>query len=125
VGGVSLADHWMLGRFSVDVTSSDLGDPLTLNVQFSMVGRNGAGNEAGTFFTGATTTSYRVSQFFAFAKPCLSDLDRDRLVDNADLSLILLDYGSCAGCASDLDGDGTVDFADVALLLLDFGPCPD
>ena len=125
VGGVSLADHWMLGRFSVDVTSSDLGDPLTLNVQFNMFGKNGTSNETGSTFTGATTASYRVSQFFAFAKPCLSDLDRDRLVDNADLSLILLDYGSCAGCASDLDGNGTVDFADVALLLLDFGPCPD
>ncbi len=45
-------------------------------------------------------------------------------MDTADLSLLLLDFGACAGCASDLDGSGEVDSADTSVLLLDFGNCP-
>ncbi len=56
--------------------------------------------------------------------PCPSDLDGDKRIDTADLSLLLLDFGTCAGCSSDVDGDGTVNAADISLLLLDFGQCP-
>ena len=57
-------------------------------------------------------------------RPCPSDLDGNGLVDTADLSLVLLDFGSCIGCESDQDGNGWVDTADLALMLLDFGACP-
>jgi hypothetical protein len=64
---------YMIGRFAIDVTQSDPNTPLTevitMNAQFNMVGKNGTGNEAGTTFTGATTASYKVSQFFTFAIP--------------------------------------------------------
>jgi hypothetical protein len=40
-----------------------------MNAQFNMVGKNGTAAETGTTFTGATTASYKVSQFFAFAVP--------------------------------------------------------
>jgi hypothetical protein len=56
-------------------------------------------------------------------RPCPSDLDGNRVVDPADVSLLLLDFGPCVGCASDLDGNGVTDTADVSLLLLDFGDC--
>ena len=56
--------------------------------------------------------------------PCPSDLDGNGLVDNADISLLLLDFGSCTGCPSDLDGNDVVDNADISLLLLEFGDCP-
>jgi formylglycine-generating enzyme required for sulfatase activity/uncharacterized membrane protein len=55
---------------------------------------------------------------------CAADLDRSGVVDAADLALLLLDFGNCAGCPSDADGNGVVDAADIALLLLDFGACP-
>ena len=55
--------------------------------------------------------------------PCPSDLDGNGLVDNADISLLLLDFGSCTGCPSDLDGNDVVDNADISLLL-EFGDCP-
>jgi hypothetical protein len=55
---------------------------------------------------------------------CEADLDGNGVVDTADISLLLLDYGPCAGCASDLDGGGEVDGGDVALVLINFGPCP-
>lgn len=50
------------------------------------------------------------------------DMDVTGELDNADLSLLLLDFGPCLGCPTDLDGNGTVDFSDVALLVLSFGP---
>ncbi len=55
---------------------------------------------------------------------CAADLDRSGVVDVADLGLLLLDFGNCAGCPSDADENGVVDTADIALLLLDFGACP-
>jgi hypothetical protein len=37
---------------------------------------------------------------------------------------MLLDFGDCQSCAGDLDGNGLVDTADISLLLMDFGACP-
>jgi hypothetical protein len=56
---------------------------------------------------------------------CPGDIDGNRVLDTADVSLMLLDFGPCAGCLSDLDGNGSTDIADLSLLLLDFGVCPD
>lgn len=58
------------------------------------------------------------------ATPCAADLDGSRVVDPADIGLLLLDFGSCPGCASDLDGSGETDSADLGLILLEFGDCP-
>lgn len=58
------------------------------------------------------------------ATPCPADLDGSRVVDPADIALLLLDFGACPGCASDLDGSGETDSADVGLMLLEFGDCP-
>jgi hypothetical protein len=55
---------------------------------------------------------------------CPPDLDGNRIVNTADLGVMLLDFGDCQNCAGDLDGNGLVDTADVSLLLLDFGSCP-
>jgi len=62
--------------------------------------------------------------------PCVGDIDGDRIVDLADLSLLLASYGLCAGDpgfsgAADLDGDGCVTLADLATLLAHYGQsCP-
>ena len=124
--GASLSFCWMIGRFAIDVTGKTDAERITMNAQFNMVGKNGTAAEAGTTFTGATTPSYKVSQFFAFAMPlpCPSDFDGNRLVDTADIGLMLLDFGDCQSCAGDLDGNGLVDTADISLLLMDFGACP-
>ena len=50
------------------------------------------------------------------------DMDLNGIVDTADIALLLLDFGDCAGCPADFDGNGVVDNADIALLLLNFGP---
>jgi hypothetical protein len=58
--------------------------------------------------------------FVARPDPLLGDLDGDDVVSNADIGLLLLDFGPCPGCASDLDGNGEVDSGDIAFLLLLF-----
>ncbi|NBQ89008.1 MAG: hypothetical protein EBU07_16390, partial [Betaproteobacteria bacterium] len=58
---------WMIGRFTIETTGD--ATPVTMQVQFNMVGRNGTSNDAGTIFTGASTASYKVSQFFSFSVP--------------------------------------------------------
>ena len=50
------------------------------------------------------------------------DLDLNGVIDTADLSLLILNFGPCQGCPDDFDGDGDVTTADIALLLLNFGP---
>jgi hypothetical protein len=54
------------------------------------------------------------------------DLDGDGYVTNADISLLLLDFGPCpdptqAPCPADVDGSGEVDNGDVSFMLLLFG----
>ena len=52
------------------------------------------------------------------------DVDGDGDTDGADLSLLVLEYGTCTSgetCACDLDHDGQVDAADLALFSQTFG----
>ena len=73
--GSSLNFCWMVGRFAIDVTDLSPASIPTMQVQFNMVGKNGAtvtGNENGTTFTGATTASYKVNQFFSFSAPTIA-----------------------------------------------------
>ena len=45
------------------------------------------------------------------------DLNGDGVVDGADMGLLLVSWGPCAGCPADFNGDGIVDGADMGLLL--------
>jgi len=69
LAGASLDFHWMIGRFTIEVTGKSASERITMNAQFNMVGKNGTAAEAGTTFTGATTAAYKVSNFFAFHVP--------------------------------------------------------
>ena len=52
---------------------------------------------------------------------CPGDLDRNGRVDGADLSMLLVSWGSEH---HDLDGDGVVGGADMAMILVAWGDCP-
>ena len=52
-----------------------------------------------------------------------ADLDGSGEVTSADVSMLLLDFGPCAGCPADIDGDGYVTAGDIGLVLLFAGPC--
>ncbi len=49
-----------------------------------------------------------------------ADIDQNGVVDNADASLVLLDFGPCSNCPTDLDNSGEVDPGDLALVFLSF-----
>lgn len=56
--------------------------------------------------------------------PVLGDTDSDRDVDDADLNMLLANFGTESGASraeGDFDGDGDVDDADLNLLLTNFG----
>jgi len=58
----------------------------------------------------------------ALRPPCIGDVNGDRVVDLADLALLLGGFGTVAPClAADLDHDGQVSLTDLALLLANFG----
>lgn len=59
--------------------------------------------------------------------PCMGDLNGDRIVNTADLSLFLGVFGQTVtpGAPGDFNGSGTINTADLALLLGGFGTsCP-
>ena len=59
------------------------------------------------------------------AAQCPADLNNDRVVDGADIGLLLSGWGVCgATCPWDLDGNGTVGGSDLGLLLGAWGDCP-
>jgi hypothetical protein len=58
------------------------------------------------------------------APPCPADLFPDGIVNAADLSALLVNWGPCSGtCIADIDGDGQVGASDLSLLLASWGPC--
>jgi len=118
--GASLNNLFMVGRFVVEAGTAASADTMTLT--FAIAGKN----NGVTTVTGATNAAYRCNQTLTYASipPCPADLDGNHLVDTADISVLLLDFGDCQNCAGDLDGNGLVDTADISLLLMDFGACP-
>ncbi|TVQ62300.1 MAG: hypothetical protein EA379_05585 [Phycisphaerales bacterium] len=61
-------------------------------------------------------------QFFTIGGPCPGDANGDGVVDFADLSTVLGNFGqSGAGVPGDVNGDGEVDFADLSEVLSNFG----
>jgi hypothetical protein len=57
-----------------------------------------------------------------FSAPLLADINMDGIVDDADLLLVLFDFGATGACmAADLNRDGIVDDADLLQVLFHFG----
>ena len=52
---------------------------------------------------------------------CPTDVNRDGLTSNADLSTLLLKFGTACTCLEDVNKDGQVTNVDLSLLLLKFG----
>lgn len=58
----------------------------------------------------------------AIGVPCPADLTGDGLVDGADLTILLGQWGGPG--SADLNGNGFVDGADLTVMLGEWGPCP-
>ncbi|MFM7807934.1 MAG: hypothetical protein ACKPEA_08375, partial [Planctomycetota bacterium] len=62
--GASLSNHWMIGRFAIDVTGDSAADNK-MTLVFAVAGKqNGS-----TTFTGATSTAGRFNYTLNFAVP--------------------------------------------------------
>ena len=61
------------------------------------------------------------------APDCPADLNDDGVVNGADLSILLGEWGPCPSppdpCPADITGDGNVGGADLSILLGGWGPC--
>ena len=56
--------------------------------------------------------------------PCPPDFNNDRVIDGADIGLLLSSWGYCgASCPCDIDQDGKVNGADLGLVLSGWGSC--
>lgn len=72
------------------------------------------------------TTSFQLPE----PAPCPGDVDSDADVDIDDLTVVLSEYGACAGDSNydqydDLDGDDCIAISDVAILLAAYGATCD
>jgi alpha-tubulin suppressor-like RCC1 family protein len=101
-------------------TVLDASDPI-LSARGDLDGSGGedlylVNQPSGSFLAGVQ----EVRPFVAAPVARRGDLDGDGVIGPSDISVMLLDFGTCAGCASDLDGSGTVDSGDLSFLLLLF-----
>ena len=88
--------------------------PVTSQMRVKFVAQdNGTDNVVEAGIDSVTFTSIKCLD------AVFGDMNGDRVVDSADVGLILLDVGPCSGCLSDLDGSGEVDSSDVGLALLE------
>ena len=63
--GSSLTNHWMIGRFAIDVTNLAYGTEKTMTLKFAIAGKqNGS-----TTFTGSTSAAGRFNYTLNFAVP--------------------------------------------------------
>lgn len=51
----------------------------------------------------------------------IADVNRDLVIDFADINAVVAAWGSAAGGAADVDGDGVVGFGDLAIVVAHFG----
>ena len=73
--GQNLNNHWMIGRFVIDVTQTDVNTPIegpkTMTLKFAVAGRNFATESSTSFttFTGSTSAAGRFNYTLSFAVP--------------------------------------------------------
>ncbi len=104
------------------------GDELLLDVELPV---------AGTYYIRVQPTDVNgISQIYdltgiikvpiIFGAACVCDLNGDKAVGTADLSILISAFGSrvqAGDLSGDLNGDLVVDSADLGIMIGDFGPC--
>lgn len=63
------------------------------------------------------------TNYVAISPPCYGDLNADGVVNTADLTLLLVQFGNSVapGTPADINADGVVNTQDLTLLLVNFG----
>lgn len=66
------------------------------------------------------TTEKNTSNTVSNTPLCPTDINRDGITNNADISLLLQKFGQSCHCPEDVSGDGLVSAKDLSLLLMNF-----
>ncbi len=111
------AEQWQCDWWSVDG-----GGGAAAGGSWSMVATIGQA-DAGTLAGGSWQLDGGFWPGPAQADACVGDVNRDGVVNGADLGMLLGAWGT-ADRATDLDGNGTVNGADLGMLLGAWGACP-
>jgi len=72
---------------------------------------------------GLDITGLLIGASIEIVLPCPGDINDDRVVNTADLLILLGEWGN-PNSPADIDGDGDVDTADLLMLLAAWGSCP-
>ncbi len=73
---------------------------------------------------GCQEKSEQIGTLHVFSVIRPGDVDRDGDIDDADLAIVLEQFGqTCSGCNADLNDDGAIDDTDLAIVLTNFGLC--
>jgi hypothetical protein len=64
-----------------------------------------------------TTTAKQTTITTTSPAPIFGDLNGDRLINSADLTIVQTSFGPCFGCIADIYVDGVVDILDVVTLI--------
>lgn len=93
---------------------------------FSIESADGPSLLVGGDFDKAPSTDSLLARLVLCPTECTADLSGDRLVDGADIAVLLGQWGapSPGGQSADLNQDGAVDGVDIALVLWSWGECP-
>ena len=79
------------------------------------------GNDTDHISVGTIFSTDAFTFFLDECPECVGDATGDWVVDLADFSRLLVEYGGSGDLSSDHDGDGDVDLADFSLLLIHYG----
>ncbi len=114
--------------FYISTSSTGAGAGVYSN---GVIGNFAAGNATLTFTPDAgapdllfyeCSNHLRMGWQIRIVNPCPGDANGDRIVNFADLNIVLGEFGlTGAGLAGDVNGDGVVNFADLNLVLSNFG----
>ena len=107
------------GLFGYSVAATD--DMVVVGAIWENSSATGVNGDSSS--TGAPSSGAVYVFALSALPPCQGDLNDDRMIDGADLGLLLGTWGACGGCAADLDSSGIVDGADLVLLLGSWGAC--
>lgn len=113
---IGIAENVGTDRFAAGfLTGKPIGPIMEINLQAANEGNSVFPDGVGAYFDDLSAH---------VLDACVGDLDFDRVVDLADLSGLLSNFGLNGGAAfadGDFDADGDVDLADLGLLLSRFG----
>lgn len=123
--GASGGAQGNVGTYEIDENGDPIPESFRLFID-GLVGAEGAVIDplTGDFLFSTFGTFDRIIRVSGFmGVGCLGDLNLDGVVNGADITVILGNWGATTGGTGDANGNCVVDGADIAVVLGNWGPC--